>query len=467
MDVLGVETRAEAWSVVHLKGSPFKVKVERFISLSGDGFEERMEALSAYVTQRRLRNVRIALGLPRESSLSMVLNIPAPRVDAIEGILSYEMEKHVPFDPSNLCHGFQVLKKEGRVFSILLAAAREDLVKGIVERFSAAGLAPACVTTWHASLFNALYYSNKLGPEKNVAFIGMNKHALTLDVFSGLIPVYSKNLARSGEQTEQTEWLSLIERELRRSILGMAGPLEKRRLDECILISDDEPSEEFLRHISEEMAMPVRSQGLAELGLPGTAAPALGAALGLLGKGRVRVDISPVSGAPRKRAPRVSSLTLGIITLVLALGTGGSYLLKDWTTVRGLEEAMAGLRARKAVTQKLVDREKALEAEMGVLKSIDGKGRPGPLSVLQELSMLLPADTWLTGMDYNGDTVSIEGYSARASRLLMILSKSRYMKDFEFAGPVAMAPNGKERFRMNFKLRPFEGGGARAPRRRR
>ncbi len=457
MDVLGIETRADAWSMVHLKGSAFKVKVERFVSLPGDGFEERMGALSDYVSQRKLRNARIALGLPRESSLSMVLDIPAPRAEAIEGILNYELEKHVPFDPSNLSHGFQVLKKEGRVFSILLAAAREELVQGIVDRFSAAGLAPACVTTWHAALFNALYFSNKLGPEKNVAFIGMNGRALTLDVFSGLIPVYSKNLARPGDKVERREWLPLIERELRRSVLGMTGPLERRRLDECILISDEEPDEEFLGHLSEEITIPVKSQGLKELGLPGTAAPALGAALGLLGKGRVMVNIAPTCHAQRRRGPRLNTLALAIVVSILAFSTGASYLLKDWTTMRGLEAAMTELRAKKSVAQKLVEREKEIYGKIETLEKIDGRTLPGPLAVLTELSTLLPADTWLTGMDYNGGTVSIEGYSARASRLLMILSKSRYMKDFEFAGPVAKAPNGKERFRMNFKLRPYAG----------
>lgn len=462
MDVLGIETRPNSWSVVHLKSSMFNVEIERFISFTGVTFDERIDELKTYVAEKGLKNVRIAVGLPRESSLSMVLNIPAPKAEAIEGILSYELEKHIPFDPGEVSHGFQVLKKEKKVFSILLAAAKKDIVNSIVSRFEEAGFSPASVATWHASLFNALYYSNNLSPEKNIAFIGLNKGNLTLDIFSDLVPVYSKSISIQAGGGPQEQCLGLLERELNHSLLSLAGPVSKRRLDEGIIISDNEPQADFLKELSKEMSMPVRAQGLKELGLPSTAATALGAALSVLGKGRMKINLAPISDAAKKKPLYLNNLILSGIVFLLALFAGSSYLIKDWAAIRGLESTLTEVRLKKDAVQRLIKTEGALAAKIEELEKIDGKNLPGPLDVLKELTTLLPRDTWLTGLDYRGDTVSIEGYSSRASSLIMKMGKSRFMTDFEFAGPVARASGGKERFRMNFKLKTFaeaaEGG---------
>jgi len=463
MDVLGIETGADSWSVVHMKSSAFKADVERFISFDGSTFEDKMAGLKGYIEGQGLKNVRIALALPRESSLSMVLNIPAPKAEAIEGILAYELEKHIPFDPGEIRHGFHVLKREQKVFSILLAAAKKEIVNGAIDNFTSAGLSPDYVTTWHVSLFNALSYSNNIAPEKNIAFIGMNKKSCTLDIFSDLQPVYSKNFAMRGGGGGEDANLDIIERELKRSILSLAGPIDKRRLDEGILISGNEPDEAFLQRISSDMAMPVKAPGLSELGLPDNAATALGAALSLFGKASMKINFAPATAGKKQRRYLNNSILLGIV-VILAICAGSSYLLKDWVTMKGLERSMADVKIEKKAVKALSDRVSALNAEVNILEKIKGVSAPGPLAVLQDLTKLLPRDTWLTGLDLHGDSVSIEGYADRASALLMKMGKSTFMTDFEFAGPVSRTPNGKERFRMNFKINASayagKGGGA-------
>ncbi len=458
MDVLGIETRPEAWSVVHMKSSAFKVNVERFMSFTGISFDDKVNELKDYIRERRLKNVRIAVGLPRESSLSMVLNIPAPKAEAIEGILGYELEKHLPCDPDEVCHGFQILKKEDKVFSILLAASQKGIIKGIVDNLDSAGLNPSCVTTWHASLFNALDYSKNLSPLKNVAFIGMNNKSMTLDIFSDLMPVYSKSLGMDEVDEGPLASRDVIERELKRSVLSLAGPVEKRRLDEGIFISEKEPDEEFLRELSSQMSMPVSAQSLKELGLPSSAAIALGAALCDLGKGRMKINFATGPGAVKKSPLYLNNAVLSGIVLALAIATGSSYLLKDRVTMSGLEAAMADVRTQKAAVQSLTDKEHALTEKVDTLTGLKAPEAAGPLDVLKNLTRLLPRDTWLTAIDYSGDSISIEGYSKRASALLMKMEKSSFMTDFEFAGPVSRTPDGKERFRMNIKLKASSHG---------
>ncbi|MFQ5480084.1 MAG: PilN domain-containing protein [Thermodesulfobacteriota bacterium] len=456
MDVIGIETRQASWSMVHLKSSLFKTEIKHYISLNGITFNDRIDEIKAYISEQGLKNAAISVALPRETSLSMVLKIPAAKSESIKGILGFELEKHIPFATDDVTHGFQILKKEQKVFSVLLAAAKKDIVDNVVSSFTEAGLAPSSVSAWHSSLFNALYYSKNISPEKNIALIGLTHGDMTLDIFSDLIPVYSKSMSVEQCKEPQAECLGFLEKELDHSRLSLTGPMEERHLDEGIIISDDEPHSDFMKKLSEEMSIPVKTHGLEELGLPNRAATALGAALGLVGKGRMKINLAPTSRQAKAGRAYFNNLMLSAVVLLLAFFAGSSYLIKDWATLQGLQSRLTEVRAQKEVVQGLSAKQKSLADVTASLENINGTYSPGALEVLRELTALLPRDTWLTSLDFQGDSVSIEGYSKRASLLIMTMGKSRFMTDFEFSGPVAKTADGKERFRMHFNIKSFE-----------
>ena len=454
MDLLGIETRKNSWVAVHLKSSPVNVKIEGFISLTGEGFGERIEELKAYIKDKGLRNVRIAVGLPRESSLSMVLNVPAPKAEAIEGVLTYELEKHIPFDVDEAYHDYQVLKKDNKIFSILLAAARKEVVDEVAESFAGAGLAPDCIATWQSSLFNAFYHWKNLSGGKTTAFIGINEDDITVDVFSDLIPVYSKSI--NTVEVSKKKWLGLIEKELTFSRFCLAGGAEERKIDEGIVISEEELGEEFLESLSETMDMPVKAMGLQEQGLPSTAAASLGAALSSLSKAQVKINLAPASSV-RKRVPvYFTNFFLGCAVSVLAVVTGFSYLAQDWRALRGLNVSLTEVQEKKERVQGLVDKQRVLDKRIALMQEIDGKNAPSTLDVLRELTGLLPNDTWLTGFYFDGNEVSVDGYSMRASLLLIKLGESRFLRDVKFSGPVVKGQGGKERFRIDMIVNTFD-----------
>ncbi len=453
MDVIGIETRQASWSVIHLKSNPFKTGIEKFFPLTGITFNDRIEEIKSYITDKGLKNPAIALALPREASLSMVLNLPAAKSEAIKGILSFELEKHIPFDPEKVAHGFQILKKEDKIYSVLLAAAKKTVVENLITSFTEAGLAPSYVSPWHSSLFNGLYYSKNISTEKNIALIGLNHGAITLDILSNLIPVYSKSFHMDKCENQKEECLDFIEKELGHSRLSLKGPMEERRFDEGILISDDEPRSSFLSDLSAEMDFPVKAQGLDGLGLPNKAATALGAALGALDKGQMKINLAPSSALSKSGSRQLNNMLLGGIVLALAVLAGTSYLMKDWVTMHGLETKLDEIRTKKEAVQLLTARQNGLGDERAILAKINGTYTPGALEVLRELTTLLPRDTWLSSFDFKGGSVSIEGYSKRASSLIMKMGKSAFMTDFEFSGPVARTSDGMERFRMHFNIK--------------
>lgn len=56
--------------------------------------------------------------------------------------------------------------------------------------------------------------------------------------------------------------------------------------------------------------------------------------------------------------------------------------------------------------------------------------------VMEELSKIVPDDTWITDLEINAGVVSISGFSADASKLIPLLEASSYFKEPTFRSPV-------------------------------
>jgi general secretion pathway protein L len=79
-------------------------------------------------------------------------------------------------------------------------------------------------------------------------------------------------------------------------------------------------------------------------------------------------------------------------------------------------------------------------------------GRPGPLDVLQRLTVLLPKDAQLTDLKIDRTAVRLSGYSGNAGKLAALLRKSGEFSDVRLSGPVGKAADGRERFEIEMSL---------------
>lgn len=449
MDALGVEIRKDAWAVAHVKSSLFGARFQRFFLLNGDDAERRIEELKRYISNKGLKGARTALVLPRESAMTGVVRIPAPGAEAVEGVLKFELEKHIPFAPEETLRSFQILKNDRNVFSVLFAAAGKEAVDSVVKMFTGSGIELSCVAPWQTSLYNALYGKGAVRPGRNTAFVWIGAEEIRLEAFESMCPVYSRTMRRSGGKDQ---WIEEIKKELK-FYLTRAGSQE-RRLDECVVMdgsghaSDDDGVASLL---SSEIGLPVEVLRFKD-SAPSAAAPAIGAALTALGSSSLDIDLG---GGSRSRALMVERRTfaLGLLAALLLVFTGASYPVKDWIAERSLAYAISGAEAEKGKAEALAVKLKSTEERIAVLEEIEGS-TAGVLDSLRELTEIIPGGTYLTGFEYNGTAkgaiVTIEGVSGRASSVLLRMERSERIKGPEFAGPVVKAPGGKERFRMSF-----------------
>src|SRR4030043_1871185 len=96
--------------------------------------------------------------------------------------------------------------------------------------------------------------------------------------------------------------------------------------------------------------------------------------------------------------------------------------------------------------------------EMGELVQIRS-GEISKVSVLEELTRLLPDTTWIWNLKYNGKEMELSGFADSASDLIPLLDRSPLFEKVEFLAPVTkemqMRGDGKkekERFKIKAKI---------------
>ena len=122
-------------------------------------------------------------------------------------------------------------------------------------------------------------------------------------------------------------------------------------------------------------------------------------------------------------------------------------------------EAVENLQTKIAKIDKEVKAVKTLQAEMDVIREEnqvlinDKTATPNVVAILNEISMLMKDDSWLSYLQYSEGQVQLQGESPKASNLLTDLEASDYFAKVNFASPVTQdKASGMERFQISAEI---------------
>jgi general secretion pathway protein L len=148
------------------------------------------------------------------------------------------------------------------------------------------------------------------------------------------------------------------------------------------------------------------------------------------------------------RWPRIANLALGTAIVILTGALVALPLLHARSEVEDLEE-----RVRKA--GKIAKEVEALRQQTDTLlhqtRFLQEKKRSEPVLVdmLEELSRVIPDNTWLNGLQYKDRRIVIQGQSPSASSLIELIEASPSFKNTSFVSPVTKdVGNSLERFQI-------------------
>lgn len=166
--------------------------------------------------------------------------------------------------------------------------------------------------------------------------------------------------------------------------------------------------------------------------------------LALIGLLRGRPDGNPqfIEVEPEARsADRIlrRARTAAILTacgIVLLIAGAFAYKLM---TIRGLEASLAEIGGEVEAAQKLAETAKKLTYQVRYADEVK-RGRASPIMVLNDLSDLLPDDSWLEAMSMEGDKLMLQGRARDALSLLPLLNSSGRFQDVKFESEVIRDP---------------------------
>lgn len=151
---------------------------------------------------------------------------------------------------------------------------------------------------------------------------------------------------------------------------------------------------------------------------------------------------------PRARLPRLVNGGLGVFAALLLLTIAILPIWHDYRLASDLEQEMRKVsKVAKEVEVLRQDVEKLTrEASFVIDKK---RTEPAIVDVLNELSRVIPDNTWLYGLQFKDRRLVIQGQSPSASSLIALVEASPYFQNTSFVSPVTKdVSSGFERFQI-------------------
>ncbi|WP_449369661.1 PilN domain-containing protein [Thiomonas sp.] len=155
-----------------------------------------------------------------------------------------------------------------------------------------------------------------------------------------------------------------------------------------------------------------------------------------------------------KRNLRLSKSNLALLALVILLGIA-AILLPIWIKREASIQLIPVVTQADRATQKVEQLRDRVQAEQQIYNLLSEKKRtqPSALLLLDELTRLLPKDTWVQQLNLNGNTLQIQGDTGSASKLIGLIENSRVLSGANFTAPLTKgAGENTEHFQLSMQV---------------
>ena len=159
--------------------------------------------------------------------------------------------------------------------------------------------------------------------------------------------------------------------------------------------------------------------------------------------------------AARQRRPDSAqhlNLALAMLVLVLLLGTIALPLVNKIQVVQTLEARIELATSKAEVTRRLRDEVESLSTDSDFLVK-KKQLTPLVLEIVNELTHILPDDTWINRLIIKGQEVQIQGQSAAAAALIPLIESSDSLHNPRFRSSVTRSQgSNSERFHLSAEV---------------
>jgi Tfp pilus assembly PilM family ATPase/Tfp pilus assembly protein PilN len=474
---LGLEFREDSVILTYVNNSFSGMTLLSSSIFPFQGSEEEISAVREYMDRHGNHVNGVFVCIPDKWAITKFIRVPSTRgKSTLEQLMSFEVERHIPFNLEDIAYDFQVMNEADKQYTIVFTAVRKLKVEFIREVLDKLAMTPDLITTASFAVFNivgrngtpaggwqhAVGLNGKSDRTGKKGETGLLLYIEKTQVLSAIIHdgVYRNIKPLPFDENEKD---GLVD-DLARHIDGMKQSIGFEKIDTILLAGDTPLVSGQAGPLSERLGVKVEAlnelsafEGNLKESEVGGLAPSVGACFIGLGIGEFAINMVPHKREHHlgRKAPLFAQIFAGLIVLIFIAIASAEYvknkryledidaaLNKNKPEIEALEKITANInlfREKKDLLQRTRENEIALE-------------------VLAELSAILPRDAWITNLSYKGlrtndkkekgGELVISGFAASSSTLLPLLEDSPYFEKVEFVGPIK-----KTKDREGFKLK--------------
>lgn len=378
----------------------------------------------------------IIISIPRRYVFMKIIEMPPLKDGYLKKALGYEVEEHIPYPIQDVVYDFCVIKQAEKT-RILLVAVQKAVVESYLEIIKGINAHDISVSVSSLALLS-LCLSQEQEKDWMLCYLEEECHEIFV-IKDGFLDII------------QTIHGQEIEKEITRVIQN--HPVKKIILSGDVsrqlkAISDNRGDTSIL---VKKFVLPDFIQISSQVKHPSPIPIAL--ALNKLSKARLRINLYPERDIQTKRALN-RQIKINILLLLLMIFCINLLFLIG---IRRMESRLQlinlEINSIQPKVATLVDNKASIEHLAKNMEKLKGMVLDTPcyLDVLNELAMIVPAETRLEGINIQGKKCQITGYTPSVTILLTAIEKSPAFEQVELVGGITKEMD-MERFEVEMGI---------------
>ena len=395
---------------------------------------------------------KVILNIPKEWTILQTADLPMTVKENLATALNYELDRLTPLNPDEAYWDFKILKEEDNKIEVFIAATKADFIDPYLRAIREKGIQVGGMT-FHLAGIGALF--NYIRYPDDVLFLEINEDSYDgMLMKEGVIAEPFSDFFGTDDENAKTQ-------QVLNEILPYRDYFLTQNKSPLIIIYHGSggysvPSQKIpfqAKELKDIMQTSLLNK-LVEGDIVKDQWKAAGGALEYLWPKAVRFNLLNKGQREQQKTPL--ALTISLLLLILSIGI--LYWIAPLELERRKQEVMnTQIQAMKEEVKKVEMLKKDVDilgAE--IVKIHDFKeNRYMSLSIIQELTSLLPKTAWLTRVRITDKGLDIEGYASRATEILPKLENSPFFAKVEFASPTVRDTRvNADRFIIKMELEP-------------
>ena len=210
--LLGLDIGSQAIKLVQLRKDQGNLRLHRFDIIDsastrnragGDHATSNVEQIvKDLIRENHVQDTQVAIAMNGEAVITKTLELPSMTHQELAEHLEWELDQYVPAPPSQLYWDFVISipsdGTKGSRMTVILVAAKKDMVNERLELLRQVGLNPVIVDIDGLTLINMYVWNYKPDRYEMALLVNVGPSGLTMSLVEGKRPIYLRNATIGG-----------------------------------------------------------------------------------------------------------------------------------------------------------------------------------------------------------------------------------------------------------------------------